>query len=343
MHNPLLSICIPSYNRPTELISLLNSIEKNNYSKIEVVICEDRSPNRINIREQVNVFKVKNPDLNLAYYENDINYGYDRNLVELITKAKGDFIMFMGDDDFFVSGNLELYLDFIDKNQEISYFLRRYLVLHPNQIKEDFRYYTGHKYFEPGKSSFLSLFRKSVFISGFTFKRASALNFYNTNEFNGTLLYQLFICGELSLNYKTCYCDIPITQMDLGLRGTPEFGSSVNESSKYTPGTITFSNSINFMKSFIELSSYFDRKYKQNFSYEIKKDLSKYSFPILALHRNKGVKEFIRYNEILKKEININITFYYYIYFFSLLILNVPICNYFIFRIKKIIGKTPNL
>lgn len=342
MEEVLLSICIPSYNRPLELIRLLNSIDCIFFNKIEIVICEDYSPKRNEIRNQVSLFCANNVDLNIKYFENEVNLGYDRNLVELISKANGEFIMFMGDDDFFISNNLNEFINFIKSNNDNSYFLRRYIVKHPNGTKEDFRYYSNHKFFEAGIGTFLSLFRKSVFISGFTFKKSSVKSFYFTDDFNGTLLYQLFLCGELALNYKTAYCDIPITFMDLQLRGIPEFGSSGNESSNFTPGSITISNSINFMKSFMTVTDYFDRKYNGKFSDSIKKDLSKYSYPILATHREKGLIDFIKYCISLNKVIRLNTTLYYYLYFLGLLILNTKACNFIIFSIKKYLGRTPS-
>ena len=44
------------------------------------------------------------------YFENEKNLGYDRNIIELLFKCKGKFVMFMGDDDYFNKGILEKYL-----------------------------------------------------------------------------------------------------------------------------------------------------------------------------------------------------------------------------------------
>ena len=55
MMNPLISICIPSYNRPVELLRLLDSIDCN-FSDIEIVIREDFSPSRLKIRSVIKKF-----------------------------------------------------------------------------------------------------------------------------------------------------------------------------------------------------------------------------------------------------------------------------------------------
>lgn len=98
----LVSICIPSYNRPVELRRLLESIDaKKHKDDIEIVICEDKSPNRPKIGEQVREFMSKS-DYNVVYHENEENLGYDRNLKNLIRRASGEYIIFMGDDDLFI-------------------------------------------------------------------------------------------------------------------------------------------------------------------------------------------------------------------------------------------------
>ena len=52
MYKPVLSICIPSFNRPEQLRNLLSSIDYDSQD-IEVCISEDFSPKRLKIREVV--------------------------------------------------------------------------------------------------------------------------------------------------------------------------------------------------------------------------------------------------------------------------------------------------
>jgi len=54
-----ITIAIPSYNRPKELLRLLESIDSTQNEKIEIVICEDKSPKREEISSVVNSFKDK--------------------------------------------------------------------------------------------------------------------------------------------------------------------------------------------------------------------------------------------------------------------------------------------
>ena len=343
MKSTFLSICIPSYNRPNELIRLLRSLPKDVYNDIEVVISEDKSPKRTEINIAVQKFKLSNPDLKIIYSENESNLGYDLNLKELIKKASGEFIMFMGDDDTFIKTNLSKYIDFLKDNTEVGYILRRYTIIDSNNKKENFRYFDSNKFFNSGLDSMLVMLRRSVFISGFCFKREYVKDFFNTDYFAGTLLYQLFLCAELCLKHNSAYCDIHITEMNENQRGLPEFGNSNSERELYNPGTITIQNSINFVKSFLVITRYIDDKYKVESTNKFLLNFSKYSYPVLSIQRHKGIKEFARYKKELLKEIPLNKSIHFYIYYYSLLILGKKISDSIIIFFKNKLGYTPDL
>ena len=337
------SICIPSYNRSSELYNLLQSIDKTLYEELEIIICEDNSSARDTIEGVVEKFKSENPNFTIHFHKNPKNLGYDSNLVNLINKSNGEFIIFMGDDDKFITENMKDYFNFIKKNNHLSYFLRRYKIISHGGEVEEFRYFKGNKFFNPSLDTVLVMLRRSVFISGFTFKRESVLEWFNTSKFNGTLLYQLFICSELSLNFPSAYCDIPITIMSESERGVPEFGSSETEKSLYEPGVISRTNSINFIKSFLKITKHIDKKYDLDLTTPYLISMSKYSYPILSIQSDKGKIRFINYVMQLIKEVKLNITPYFYLYFLMLLILGKKWSDYIIRILKKIIGFTPNL
>jgi abequosyltransferase len=88
MTAPFLSICIPSYNRPKQLGELLTSI-KCNPVDIEIVICEDFAPRRIEVEAVVYAF-VQTSVFQIHYHENPINRGFDGNLRNLVECASGE-------------------------------------------------------------------------------------------------------------------------------------------------------------------------------------------------------------------------------------------------------------
>ncbi|NDB19550.1 MAG: glycosyltransferase [Proteobacteria bacterium] len=70
-----ISICIPSYNRPREIQRLLESVDCDP-SEVEIVVCEDFSPRREEIRQKINLFK-STSRYRVNYLENPENLGYD--------------------------------------------------------------------------------------------------------------------------------------------------------------------------------------------------------------------------------------------------------------------------
>ena len=333
----VISVCIPSYNRPTELVRLLKSIDLQG-PEIEVVICEDKSPARKKIRESVKDFQ-KNSSLNINYYENSKNLGYDSNIREVSQKASGEFIIYMGDDDQFVPGALAKVMTFLNEHPELGYVLKSHLFVHKNNKVEKFRYYDKTCFFDPGAETLVKLFRKSVFISGFIINRKAIQN-HMLSDFNGTLLMQLYFLAEVALKYPCAYFDEPLTlQHDEGI---PMFGSSSNEEALYTPGSITVENSLNFIKSFFKITEFIDQKYGIAITPEVQLDMAKYSYPFLTIQRNKGLSEFRRYKNALCK-IGINSSIYFYIYYWALFFLGKNLCDRIILILKKIIGKSPKL
>lgn len=334
----LLSICIPSYNRPEELYRLLKSIDIKASDKIEIVICEDDAPRRTEVREQIKRFKSESK-YKICYHENKENCGYDKNLRQCIQQASGKWIMLMGDDDLFVPDAMDDYLLFLEEHPQLGYVLRSYQAIHSVGHIEQFKYYEDTKFFEPGFQTYVELFRKSVFVSGFACQRKYALD-NSTERFDGSLLYQLYIMAEICMMHPSAYYGIPITQSIDG--GVPYFGSSDTEKDLYTPGTVTVDNSINFMKNFFVVTSYIDEKYGVHSTEYIQRDISKYAYPVLSIQRKKGRKVFIQYHRRLK-ELGIAITVYYYIYLIALYIFNEKVCDGVIRGLKKILGKTPKL
>lgn len=340
MNDPFLSICIPSYNRPFELGRLLASIDTPEKSLIQIVICEDKSPKRHEIREKVKLY-IGMKDYDVLYIENEVNYGYDRNLRELIKHSDGEYIVFMGDDDEFVPNGIDRLISFlqINKTKDIGYLMKTHLMIHPDNNIELFKYFQNDIFFEPGPDTYVKLYRRSVFISGFTFKREYALP-YLTDRFDGTLLFQLYLLSELTLKYRAAYFSEPIVQQYKG--GIPYFGSSKSEKEKYDIGQISIRNSVNFMKGFFEITRFIDQKYNLNSTERIRMEISKYSYPVLAVQRNKGLINFIKYLRELKV-IKINCSIYYYINVIGLIILGENMCNKIIIKVKKLIGRTPIL
>ncbi|MGV3528889.1 MAG: glycosyltransferase family 2 protein [Flavisolibacter sp.] len=336
----LISICIPSYNRPAQLNKLLNSIDCSP-GFVEIVVAEDNSPNRALISEVVRCFSEES-DYNVIYHENKVNLGYDANLRNLIRLASGKFVMFIGDDDWFVEGALEQFVSFLQFHLDCGYVLRSYYQQHPNGTLESFKYFKDEKVFYPSVETAAFLFKRTVSIAGVTFNRELALQL-ESDHYDGTLLYQLYLVLEIAFKHNTVYCDIPVAIMAQSYRDDkPMFGSAAKES-RFVPGKITPDNSVVFTEGFFEIANSFDKNHGTDVSKLIRKDLSRYSYPFLSIQRKRGWMEFLKFSVRLAVRTKINATWHYYFYLFALLVFGEKICDSVIIYIKQKIGFTPHL
>lgn len=109
----LLSIYIPTYNRPKELLELLNNI-KNERSKlidpsiVEVVVSDNCS--NTDIKHFIN-----DTSLIDSYTKNDINIGADENILMYYKKTKGEFVWLIGDDDLIAKNSLKKIITLLNK------------------------------------------------------------------------------------------------------------------------------------------------------------------------------------------------------------------------------------
>lgn len=340
MERPLLSICIPSYNRPAELRRLLESIDCAPEA-VEVVVAEDKSPGRAAIGEAVRAFAAGSR-LALRYHENPENLGYDGNIRNLVDLAAGRYVLFMGDDDLFVPQALDRFLDFLRGHGDKKYVLRSYLVVHDGGRVERFQYLPRQADFEPGEASVSWLFKRSVTICGFTIDRDLALA-ARSADLDGTLLYQIYLMAEVCLAHPSTYCDFPVAQAVQTYRqDKPMFGASAAEKGQYTPGSISADNSINFTKSYFRLTEYLDRKHGTALTRSVLVDLSKYSYPFLSIQRKRGLRPFLAYAKRLDKELNFGVTPYFRVYKWALALFGERFCDGAIVTIKKVFGHTPN-
>lgn len=112
MQNPLVSVIITTFNREKYLNKAIESVFKQTYSNIEIIVVDDGSKNNYaesicnNYSNCIYLFK-KNGGLSSAR-----NYG--------INQSKGDFIAFLDDDDFWESSKIEKQLKILVDNNDID-------------------------------------------------------------------------------------------------------------------------------------------------------------------------------------------------------------------------------
>jgi glycosyltransferase involved in cell wall biosynthesis len=109
MSSPFISICVPTYNRAKYLHVLFESIERQTFRNFEVVVTDNTRDD--SVFEVVNKYKEK---FSLRYSKNDTILEMGDNWNQGITKATGEWVKIMHDDDWFENeGSLQLFVDAI--------------------------------------------------------------------------------------------------------------------------------------------------------------------------------------------------------------------------------------
>lgn len=335
---PLLTVCIPAYNRAALLAPLLDSVLAQNRDGYNILICEDKSPERAAIAQVVADYQHKYPG-KIDYVENERNLGYDGNIRQLIALTSGHYSVFMGNDDLMCPGALQAIEDIVTRVPDCGVVVRTYATFDedPAVHKQVFRYYPQEVVIQPGIGAITTGYRRSVVIPGMVIHRDSAAELA-TDQFDGTLLYQLYLAGMILAKRSVVF-----TPHIIALRrdGTPpDFGNSDSEKGKFVPQDQTPESSLHFMRGMLAIAKFVDQKTQLPVFAPIRADIGHYSYPILSIQAKRPVTVFVRYAWGLGQ-----MGFWRYplfhAYFWALLLLGERRMDSLIKWIKRRLGYTP--
>lgn len=335
-----ISVCIPAYNRVEVLPALLDSIFSQNFDNYEIVICEDKSPQRTEISKIVEKYKKLKPGF-IRYFENSQNLGYDANLRNLIKKAHGEYCFFMGNDDLMCEDALEKVALAVNRYKNVGVLLRSYAAFDgtPDNIVQTFRYFDRELFFPAGEKTISTIYRRSVVIPGMVLHRKSALD-CATDYFDGTLLYQLYLVATILISKNAVYLpDILVLYRNGGI---PDFGNSKAEKGLFLPKEQTPESSVHFMQGMLKIAKYVEDKNDLLIFKPILRDIANYSYPILAIQANRRFIVFLKYWFSLAR-LGLGRYLLFHIWFLSILILSTKRVDYIICLIKSRVGHTPSL
>ena len=123
--SPVISICIPTFNRAAHLNNCLNSIaaatlqaDNNGIDTTKFEICIS---NNCSTDTTENVVKAHEKRLPIRYTKNSQNIGIARNFLNVVSMAKGEFCWLVGDDDLFLHDTVERCVRLIEEHPEIDH------------------------------------------------------------------------------------------------------------------------------------------------------------------------------------------------------------------------------
>ncbi len=206
---PRLSICIPTFNRLAFLKeaveSILDQVNDGNRHQLELVISDNASAD--GTREFGQKLRAV-AGVAVVYNRNEVNLGFDDNILKLVEIASGEYCWLLGDDDRLAPGALDEVLTEIEVDPDIDLFMGD---------KEDFNEDFSHRFkrrpifkgrasrtFDfsgPGLNDYLAYSDKLIcffnFISILVFKREKWLAVPDQRRFVGSGYIHLYMIMSL--------------------------------------------------------------------------------------------------------------------------------------------------
>ena len=347
---PILTIAIPSYNRPNQLLRILNSIQIKNNGLIEVLVIDDCSPLQNEITRVIST--VNHLKGSLKYIALKNNLGFDQNLLNLVKNASGKYVVWISDDDVINSEYLEKVVNFLS-NSEAKLIVtaykksnaESYSLVDENSnstIKNNSEIYRVFKsIYQPKISSpndYVRCIYNCILFSGIIVSRESLLDLH-ISDVKGIMYAQVLWGTMLASKYGIAYIKEPlITTINDGVIG---FGTNSSE-----PKNIFLADRSNLFstieydkllfKTIIRIQKGLKTKFYSRFLYEY--SLRSYQRLIRAynIQKRKGVLLFFK--AFMKEKFPLKINYFFvFTYFLIILITGNFIENF----TKLIFSKSP--
>lgn len=146
---PLITVIIPTYRRHIMLEKAIKSVINQTYKNIEIIVVDD---NKYNSKEHINTKNMINNYPNVRYYKNKKSIGSALSKNKGIELARGEYIAFLDDDDFFEPTKIEkqynYYKKLNNKNVSMIYCYVRDLDSDYKEIRLNKKDYEGQPLYE---------------------------------------------------------------------------------------------------------------------------------------------------------------------------------------------------
>ena len=118
--NSLVTIMIPCYNHEAFLGDCLSSILAQDYENVELLICDDCSPD--NSYAVITSFeeRLKRRFSRVEIMRNDVNCGVTKNINRMLRMAQGVYVKTIASDDAMAPNAISSMVSYLEKNPEVS-------------------------------------------------------------------------------------------------------------------------------------------------------------------------------------------------------------------------------
>jgi len=112
------SVIVATYKRKESLIRALDSLARQTYTDIEILLIDDNATKEWNdiVAGIVEKFLNENESISLTYIQNESNLGSAESRNRGIQKAKGTYVTFLDDDDVYLPNKIGNQVAFMEQN-----------------------------------------------------------------------------------------------------------------------------------------------------------------------------------------------------------------------------------
>ena len=112
---PLVTIGLPTYNRPVGLQKCLQTILQQTYSNLEIIISDNCSTDKA-VQQVIQEYATK--DSRIKHFRQDENVGLEENFNFVFKKASANYFTWMSDDDYFDDNYIDECVQFLQDHPD---------------------------------------------------------------------------------------------------------------------------------------------------------------------------------------------------------------------------------
>lgn len=131
LKSPLVSVIVPTFNRPMMLKNAIQSILNQTFQDFEVIVVNDAGEDVRSVVENLN-------DKRIRYVSHSWNKGLAATRNTGLRNSKGKYIAYLDDDDVFLPNHLETLVRFLDSNPEFEIAYTDAFRLHQSMVNGNY-------------------------------------------------------------------------------------------------------------------------------------------------------------------------------------------------------------
>lgn len=128
-NNPLVSVIIPTKDRPDKLSIAVESVLQQTYSNLEIIVVDDGSTVPVSL-------DFTDPRIKIIHLDKPKGVAAARNIA--LREAQGEFMCLLDDDDYYYPNKIDVQLNYLFQHPEVDivYSLMEYNFWHKGKKKE---------------------------------------------------------------------------------------------------------------------------------------------------------------------------------------------------------------